>query len=200
MSTHRHTEDSKPSEDPNTGPRKILAKSSENVMFYHLGGGVSAPRTSMDFKYYYIFEDTRVLGCICNWGGGGEGCWNMVVLTKQIQHNWCLLSLETIHIYYIKNLLNYLEKMYVNFHKLMILLWKHQEQGCHQHQGLTEVSINQFPCAGDGEWFLQSPSSASGKWILTCRFPCYIFEYSKTPILSVTTLHYDYMVIITVRV
>ena len=68
MTTHRHTEDSKPSEDPYTGPLKTLAENAENVMFYHLRG-VSAPRTSMDFKYYYIFEDTRVLGSICNsWG------------------------------------------------------------------------------------------------------------------------------------
>ena len=37
-------------------------------MFYHLRG-VSALRTSMDFIYYYIYEDTRVLGSISNsWG------------------------------------------------------------------------------------------------------------------------------------
>ena len=69
--THRHTEDSKPSEDPNTGSRKTLARNAENV--------ISTPRSSMDFKYYYIFEDTRVLESICNSRvtvcvcGGGEG-------------------------------------------------------------------------------------------------------------------------------
>ena len=39
MKTPRHTEDSTPSEDPKTGPRKTLAKNAENVMFYHLRGG-----------------------------------------------------------------------------------------------------------------------------------------------------------------
>ena len=38
MKTPRHTEDSTPSEDPKTGPRKTLAKNAENVMFYHLRG------------------------------------------------------------------------------------------------------------------------------------------------------------------
>ena len=33
MTTHRHTKDSKPSEDPYTGPWKTLAKNAENVMF-----------------------------------------------------------------------------------------------------------------------------------------------------------------------
>ena len=55
------------------GPRKTLAKNAENVMFYHLRG-VSAPRTSMDFKYYYICEDTQVLRSICNSGVCGGGC------------------------------------------------------------------------------------------------------------------------------
>ena len=62
MTTPRHTEDSTPSEDPKTGPRKTLATNAENVMFYHLRG-VSAPRTSMDFQPY-IYEDIRVLGSI----------------------------------------------------------------------------------------------------------------------------------------
>ena len=80
MKTLRHTEDSTPSEDPKTGPRKTLAKNAENVMFYHLRG-VRAPRTSMDFQPYLIYEDIRVLGsiskasrgvcvCVCVWGGG----------------------------------------------------------------------------------------------------------------------------------
>ena len=63
MKTLRHTEDSTPSEDPKTGPRKTLAKNAENVMFYHLRG-VRAPRTSMDFQPYLIYEDIRVLGSI----------------------------------------------------------------------------------------------------------------------------------------
>ena len=63
MKTPRHTEDSTPSEDPKTGPRKTLAKNAENVMFYHLRG-VRAPRTSMDFQPYLIYEDIRVLGSI----------------------------------------------------------------------------------------------------------------------------------------
>ena len=46
MKTPRHAEDSTPSEDPKTGPRKTLAKNAENVMFYHLRGG---PR-SEDFN------------------------------------------------------------------------------------------------------------------------------------------------------
>ena len=33
----------------------VRGLNAENVMFYHLIG-VSAPRTSTDFKYYYIFE------------------------------------------------------------------------------------------------------------------------------------------------
>ena len=71
MKTLRHTEDSTPSEDPKTGPRKTLAKNAENVMFYHLRG-VRTPRTSMDFQPYLIYEDIRVLGriskvsrCVC---------------------------------------------------------------------------------------------------------------------------------------
>ena len=48
MTTPRHTEDSTPSEDLKTGPRKTLAKNAENVMFYHLGGGGA----SMDFQPY----------------------------------------------------------------------------------------------------------------------------------------------------
>ena len=71
MKTPRHTEDSTPSEDPKTGPRKTLAKNAENVMFYHLRG-FRAPRTSMDFQPYLIYEDIRVLGriskasrCVC---------------------------------------------------------------------------------------------------------------------------------------
>ena len=63
MKTPRHTEDSTPSEDPKTGPRKTLAKNAKNVMFYHLRG-VRAPRTSMDFQPYLIYEDIRVLGSI----------------------------------------------------------------------------------------------------------------------------------------
>jgi hypothetical protein len=63
MKTHRYTEDSTPSEDPKTGPRKTLAKNAKNVMFYHLRG-VRAPRTSMDFQPYLIYEDIRVLGSI----------------------------------------------------------------------------------------------------------------------------------------
>ena len=82
MKTPRHTEDSTPSEDPKTGPRKTLAKNAENVMFYHLSG-VRAPRTSMDFQPYLIYEDIRVLGsisktsrgvCVC--GGGGFNFFN----------------------------------------------------------------------------------------------------------------------------
>ena len=76
MKTLRHTEDSTPSEDPKTGPRKTLAKNAENVMFYHLRG-VRAPRTSMDFQPCLIYEDIRVLGsiskasrCVCVCGGG----------------------------------------------------------------------------------------------------------------------------------
>ena len=50
-------------------------------MFYHLRG-VRAPRTSMDFQPYLIYEDIRVLGsiskargcvCVCR-GGWGEVC------------------------------------------------------------------------------------------------------------------------------
>ena len=90
MKTHRYTEDSTPSEDPKTGPRKTLAKNAKNVMFYHLRG-VRAPRTSTDFQPYLIYEDIRVLGsiskarvcvCVCFlcvlgvWGGalGCVGC------------------------------------------------------------------------------------------------------------------------------
>ena len=63
MKTLRHTEDSTPSEDPKTGPRKTLVKNAENVMFYHVRG-VRAPRTSMDFQPHLIYEDIRVLGSI----------------------------------------------------------------------------------------------------------------------------------------
>ena len=69
MKTHRYTEDSTPSEDPKTGPRKTLAKNAKNVMFYHLRG-VRAPRTSTDFQPYLIYEDIRVLGSISKAIGG----------------------------------------------------------------------------------------------------------------------------------
>ena len=69
MKTHRYTEDSTPSEDPKTGPRKTLAKNAKNVMFYHLRG-VRAPRTSTDFQPYLIYEDIRVLGSISKASGG----------------------------------------------------------------------------------------------------------------------------------
>ena len=62
-------EDSTPSEDPKTGPRKTLAKNAKNVMFYHLRG-VRAPRTSTDFQPYLIYEDIRVLGSISKASGG----------------------------------------------------------------------------------------------------------------------------------
>ena len=68
MKTHRYTEDSTPSEDPKTGPRKTLAKNAKNVMFYHLRG-VRAPRTSTDFQPYLIYEDIRVLGSISKASG-----------------------------------------------------------------------------------------------------------------------------------
>ena len=70
MKTHRYTEDSTPSEDPKTGPRKTLAKNAKIVMFYHLRG-VRAPRTSTDFQPYLIYEDIRVLGSISKASGGG---------------------------------------------------------------------------------------------------------------------------------
>ena len=69
MKTHRYTEDSTPSEDPKTGPRKTLAKNAKNVMFYRLRG-VRAPRTSTDFQPYLIYEDIRVLGSISKARGG----------------------------------------------------------------------------------------------------------------------------------
>ena len=69
MKTHRYTEDSTPTEDPKTGPRKTLAKNAKNVMFYHLTG-VRAPRTSTDFQPYLIYEDIRVLGSISKASGG----------------------------------------------------------------------------------------------------------------------------------
>ena len=69
--THRHTEDSKPSEHLYMRPRKTLAKNAKNVMFYHLRW-VSALRTSVDVIYYY--EDTQVLGSISNSWGGCDGC------------------------------------------------------------------------------------------------------------------------------
>ena len=106
MTTPRHTKDCTPSKDPNTGPRKTLAKNAENVMFYHLRG-VSTPRTSMDFKNYYIYEDTRVLRSISNsqgvWGCvcvcavvGGAGCvgrcqlWNGLWWNCSIQNSFYL--------------------------------------------------------------------------------------------------------------
>ena len=106
MKTPRHTEDSTPSEDPKTGPLKTLAKNAENVMFYHLRG-VRAPRTSMDFKPYLIYEDIRVLGsiskasrCVCVWvhvcfdvGLGGRGlgwvcCFSCVVCGLGLGFVW----------------------------------------------------------------------------------------------------------------
>ena len=82
MTTPQHTKDSTPSEDPKTGPRKTLAKNAENVMFYHLRG-VSAPRTSMDFQPYYIYEDIRVLGSISKTSVCVCGCvWVCVCVWK----------------------------------------------------------------------------------------------------------------------
>ena len=77
MKTLRHTEDSTPSEDSKTGPRKTLAKNAENVMFYHLRG-VRAPRTSMDFQPYLIYEDIRVLGSISKASRGVCVCVKLV--------------------------------------------------------------------------------------------------------------------------
>ena len=73
MKTHRYTEDSTPSEDPKTGPRKTLAKNAKTVMFYHLRG-VRAPRTSTDFQPYLIYEDIRVLGSISKASGCVLAC------------------------------------------------------------------------------------------------------------------------------
>ena len=94
MKTPRHTEDSTPSEDPKTGPRKTLAKNAENVMFCHLRG-VCAPRTSMDFQPYLIYEDIRVLGsiskasrCVC---GGVGVCVCVCVCVSSIA--CCLFNL-----------------------------------------------------------------------------------------------------------
>ena len=53
MTTHRHTEDSKPSEDLYTGSRKTLAKNAENVMFYRGGGGGGGQR-SEDFNGLHV--------------------------------------------------------------------------------------------------------------------------------------------------
>ena len=78
MTTPRHTEDSTPSEDPKTGPRKTLAKNAENVMFYHLRG-VRAPRTSMDFQPYCRYEDIRVLGSISKASRGRGVCGGVCV-------------------------------------------------------------------------------------------------------------------------
>ena len=62
MTTPRHTKDSTPFEDPNTGPRKTLAKNAENVMFYHLRGSAdSALRGLQCTSKITIYEDTRVL-------------------------------------------------------------------------------------------------------------------------------------------
>ena len=73
MTTPRDTEDSTPSEDPYTGPRKTLAKNAENVMFYHLRG-VSTPRTSWTSKitmYMRTHKSSEVLvihrGGVCVW-------------------------------------------------------------------------------------------------------------------------------------
>ena len=78
MKTPRHTEDSTPSEDPKTGPRKTLAKNAENVMFYNLRG-VRAPRTSMDFQPYLIYEDIRVLGSISKASRGVCVCFLLLI-------------------------------------------------------------------------------------------------------------------------
>ena len=45
MTTPRHTKESTPSEDPNTGPRKTLAKNAENVHVLPLGGGGGGQRS-----------------------------------------------------------------------------------------------------------------------------------------------------------
>ena len=85
MKTHRYTEDSTPSEDPKTGPRKTLAKNAKNVMFYHLRG-VRAPRTSTDFQPYLIYEDIQVLGSISKASGGGCVCVHQNVVEFKIPY------------------------------------------------------------------------------------------------------------------
>ena len=62
MKTHRYTEDSTPSEDPKTGPRKTLAKNAKNVMFYHLRGGPRSEDLNGLPTLPYI--------CVCVCGGG----------------------------------------------------------------------------------------------------------------------------------
>ena len=62
MKTPRHTEDSTPSEDPKTGPRKTLAKNAENVMFYHLGGSaLRGPQWTSNLTLYMrTYESSEV--------------------------------------------------------------------------------------------------------------------------------------------
>ena len=96
MTTH-DTEDSKPSEDLYTGPRKTLAK---NVMFYHLRG--SALRGLQWTSYITIYQDTQVLGSISNSQGDVYVCDNtnrqlMYVvlggaLRRRIHQQWFVLS------------------------------------------------------------------------------------------------------------
>ena len=95
MKTHRYTEDSTPSEDPKTGPRKTLAKNAKNVMFYHLRG-LRAPRTSTDFQPYLIYEDIRVLGSISK----ASGCVCVCVFCVYFRfffYSWPDLNLRLYH-------------------------------------------------------------------------------------------------------
>ena len=78
---------------PKTGPRKTLAKNAENVMFYHLRG-VRAPRTSMDFQPYLIYEDIRVLGSISKASRGVCVCVCVCVfLVSFLFSVWLFISL-----------------------------------------------------------------------------------------------------------
>ena len=63
MTTHQHTEDSTPSEDLYTRPRKTLTKNAKNVMFYHLRGSAlqGLQWTSCSTIYLRTHKSSEVL-------------------------------------------------------------------------------------------------------------------------------------------
>ena len=75
MTTHRHTEDSTPSEDLYTCPQKTLTRNAKNVMFYHLRGSAlqGLQWTSCSTIYLRTRESSEVLVIHREVGGGGCG-------------------------------------------------------------------------------------------------------------------------------
>ena len=105
MTIPRHTEDSTPSEDPKTGPRKHWLKTPKTSCFTILGG-VSAPRTSMDF-HPYLYKDIRVLGNISK--ASRNVCVCVRARSQQTLNRYCL------HFLLFSNLIGKYQSLFISY-------------------------------------------------------------------------------------